>query len=90
MEAAKAGSVELVRTILRKGGNPNALDINRLSAVHFAAMGAFFEVCYLLTKCLFSLFIFSGVRFFCFVFLRFNLSFDHGIVAVFLFKVYTV
>lgn len=45
MEAAKAGSAELVRAILRKGGNPNALDMNRLSAAHYAAMGNFLEVC---------------------------------------------
>lgn len=44
MEAAKAGSVELVRAILRKGGNPNALDTNRFSAAHYAAMGNFLEV----------------------------------------------
>ncbi|KAM9339461.1 ankyrin repeat and EF-hand domain-containing protein 1 [Symphorus nematophorus] len=44
MEAAKAGSLQLVRTILKKGGNPNALDKKRLTAVHYAAMGGFFEV----------------------------------------------
>ncbi|KAG7453785.1 ankyrin repeat and EF-hand domain-containing protein 1, partial [Solea senegalensis] len=44
MEAAKAGSLQLVRAILKKGGNPNALDHNRLTAVHYAAMGGFFEV----------------------------------------------
>ncbi|XP_045916463.1 ankyrin repeat and EF-hand domain-containing protein 1a isoform X2 [Micropterus dolomieu] len=44
MEAAKAGSLQLVKTILRKGGNPNALDRKRLTAVHYAAMGGFFEV----------------------------------------------
>lgn len=44
MEAAKAGSLELVRAILRKGGNPNALDRKYFSAVHYAAMGGFFEV----------------------------------------------
>lgn len=44
MEAAKVGSVELVRAILQKGGNPNAVDMKRLTAVHYAAMGAFLEV----------------------------------------------
>nr|XP_057932779.1 ankyrin repeat and EF-hand domain-containing protein 1a isoform X1 [Doryrhamphus excisus]XP_057932787.1 ankyrin repeat and EF-hand domain-containing protein 1a isoform X1 [Doryrhamphus excisus] len=49
MEAAKAGSLELVRDILKRGGNPNALDEKRLSAVHYAAMGGFFEVIVLLS-----------------------------------------
>uniref|UniRef100_A0A3B4ZY75 Ankyrin repeat and EF-hand domain containing 1 n=1 Tax=Stegastes partitus TaxID=144197 RepID=A0A3B4ZY75_9TELE len=44
MEAAKAGSLQLVRAILKKGGNPNALDGKRLTAAHYAAMGGFFEV----------------------------------------------
>nr|XP_046228641.1 ankyrin repeat and EF-hand domain-containing protein 1a [Scatophagus argus] len=44
MEAAKAGSLQLVRTILKRGGNPNALDRKRLTAVHYAAMGGFLEV----------------------------------------------
>ncbi|XP_040920403.1 ankyrin repeat and EF-hand domain-containing protein 1a [Toxotes jaculatrix] len=44
MEAAKAGSLQLVRVILKKGGNPNALDRKRLTAVHYAAMGGFLEV----------------------------------------------
>uniref|UniRef100_A0A667YUV7 Ankyrin repeat and EF-hand domain containing 1a n=1 Tax=Myripristis murdjan TaxID=586833 RepID=A0A667YUV7_9TELE len=44
MEAAKAGSLQLVRAILKRGGNPNALDRKRLGAVHYAAMGGFFEV----------------------------------------------
>ncbi|KAM6915008.1 LOW QUALITY PROTEIN: ankyrin repeat and EF-hand domain-containing protein 1 [Xenentodon cancila] len=43
MAAVKAGSLELVRAILRRGGNPNALDQNRLTAVHYAAMVGFFE-----------------------------------------------
>ncbi|XP_028253918.1 ankyrin repeat and EF-hand domain-containing protein 1 isoform X2 [Parambassis ranga] len=49
MEAAKAGSVELVRAILRKGGNPNALDEKRLTAAHYAAMGSHFEIIQLLS-----------------------------------------
>ncbi|CAL9692162.1 unnamed protein product [Knipowitschia caucasica] len=44
MEAAKAGSLQLVRFILRRGGNPNATDKNRHTAVHYAAKGGFFEV----------------------------------------------
>lgn len=51
MEAAKAGSLQLVRTILQRGGNPKALDMKCLTAVHYAAMGGFFEVWHLLTKC---------------------------------------
>lgn len=45
MEAAKGGSVPLVRAILQRGGNPNALDNMRLSVVHYAAIGGVFEVC---------------------------------------------
>uniref|UniRef100_A0A672Y7L1 Ankyrin repeat and EF-hand domain containing 1a n=1 Tax=Sphaeramia orbicularis TaxID=375764 RepID=A0A672Y7L1_9TELE len=44
MEAARAGLLPLVRAILKRGGNPNALDRKRLTAVHYAAMGGFFEV----------------------------------------------
>uniref|UniRef100_A0A8C3ALM8 Ankyrin repeat and EF-hand domain containing 1a n=1 Tax=Cyclopterus lumpus TaxID=8103 RepID=A0A8C3ALM8_CYCLU len=44
MEAAKRGSLELVKAILRRGGKPNALDLKRLTAVHYAAMGGFFEL----------------------------------------------
>ncbi|KAM8831466.1 ankyrin repeat and EF-hand domain-containing protein 1 isoform 2-T4 [Spinachia spinachia] len=44
MEAAKAGSLRLVKAILRKGGNPNALDGKLLTAVHYAAMGGFLEL----------------------------------------------
>ncbi|XP_051792545.1 ankyrin repeat and EF-hand domain-containing protein 1a [Acanthochromis polyacanthus] len=44
MAAARAGSLQLVRAILKKGGNPNALDGKRLTAAHYAAMGGFFEV----------------------------------------------
>ncbi|KAM7368236.1 hypothetical protein PAMP_014476 [Pampus punctatissimus] len=44
MEAAKVGSLQLVKAILKKGGNPNALNRKRLTAVHYAAMGGFFEV----------------------------------------------
>ncbi|XP_019713533.1 ankyrin repeat and EF-hand domain-containing protein 1 isoform X1 [Hippocampus comes] len=49
MEAAKAGSLDLVRDILKRGGNPNALDQKRMSVVHYAAMGGFFEVIVLLS-----------------------------------------
>ncbi|XP_044185961.1 ankyrin repeat and EF-hand domain-containing protein 1a [Thunnus albacares] len=44
MEAAKVGSLQLVKAILKKGGNPNALDRKRFTAVHYAAMGGCFEV----------------------------------------------
>lgn len=44
MESARVGSVELVREILRRGADPNALDKKNLSAAHFAAEGGFFEV----------------------------------------------
>ena len=44
MEAAKVGSLQLVKAILKKGGNSNALDRKRFTAVHYAAMGGFFEV----------------------------------------------
>ncbi|KAM9840784.1 ankyrin repeat and EF-hand domain-containing protein 1 [Aulostomus maculatus] len=44
MEVAKAGSLQLVRNILRKGGDPNALDHQRSTAVHYAAMGGFLEL----------------------------------------------
>ncbi|XP_039454486.1 ankyrin repeat and EF-hand domain-containing protein 1a isoform X2 [Oreochromis aureus] len=44
MEAVKAGSLPLVRAIIRMGGDPNASDRKRLTAVHYAAMGGFFEV----------------------------------------------
>ncbi|XP_069014840.1 ankyrin repeat and EF-hand domain containing 1a [Embiotoca jacksoni] len=51
MEAAKAGSVQLVRAILRSGGNPNALDQKHFTAVHYAAMGGFVEVVQVLSAC---------------------------------------
>ncbi|KAM6964990.1 ankyrin repeat and EF-hand domain-containing protein 1 [Aplochiton taeniatus] len=44
MEAAKAGSLELVRALLQAGAKPNTLDKNRYSVTHLAAMGGFFEV----------------------------------------------
>ncbi|XP_030643832.1 ankyrin repeat and EF-hand domain-containing protein 1 [Chanos chanos] len=44
MEAARAGSVQLVRAILQRGANPNTLDKKRFHAAHFAAKGGFFEV----------------------------------------------
>lgn len=44
MEAAKAGALDLVRAILLRGGNPNALDKKKMHAAHFAAEGGFFEV----------------------------------------------
>ncbi|KAJ8410301.1 hypothetical protein AAFF_G00202820 [Aldrovandia affinis] len=44
MEAARVGALKLVRAILRKGGNANALDKKRTHAAHFAAESGFFEV----------------------------------------------
>lgn len=44
MEAVKAGSLQLVRAILKRGGNPDVLDKSRCTAMHYAAMGGFFEV----------------------------------------------
>ncbi|TRY90333.1 hypothetical protein DNTS_015227, partial [Danionella cerebrum] len=44
MEAASAGAVKLVRTILQKGGDPNLLDKEGRCATHFAAEGGFLEV----------------------------------------------
>ncbi|KAM4633768.1 ankyrin repeat and EF-hand domain-containing protein 1 [Polymixia lowei] len=44
MEATKAGSLQLVRAILQREGKPNTLDMKRLGAVHYAAMGGFLEV----------------------------------------------
>lgn len=49
MEAARAGFLELVQAILGKGADPNMVDVNDLTAVHYAAMGSFLEVWYLLT-----------------------------------------
>ncbi|XP_034018551.1 ankyrin repeat and EF-hand domain-containing protein 1a [Thalassophryne amazonica] len=49
MAAVKAGCLQLARAILKKGGNVNALDHQRLSAVHYAAMGGFLEVIQLLS-----------------------------------------
>ncbi|XP_051500684.1 ankyrin repeat and EF-hand domain-containing protein 1-like isoform X2 [Myxocyprinus asiaticus] len=43
MEATRAGAINLVRAILRKGGNVNALDKKQFHAAHFAAEGGFFE-----------------------------------------------
>lgn len=44
MEATRAGAIDLVRAILRKGGNVNALDKKRFHSAHFAAERGFFEV----------------------------------------------
>ncbi|XP_028295298.1 ankyrin repeat and EF-hand domain-containing protein 1 [Gouania willdenowi] len=43
MSAVKAGCLQLVRAILRRGGDPNALSTERLSALHLAAMGGSLE-----------------------------------------------
>ncbi len=44
MEATRAGAIDLVRAILKKGGNVNALDKKQFRAAHFAAERGFFEV----------------------------------------------
>ncbi|XP_048063114.1 ankyrin repeat and EF-hand domain-containing protein 1a [Megalobrama amblycephala] len=44
MEATRAGAIDLVRAILRKGGNVNALDKKRFHSAHFAAERGFFEI----------------------------------------------
>nr|XP_015803847.2 ankyrin repeat and EF-hand domain-containing protein 1a isoform X1 [Nothobranchius furzeri]XP_015803849.2 ankyrin repeat and EF-hand domain-containing protein 1a isoform X1 [Nothobranchius furzeri] len=44
MEAAQVGSLQLVRAILRKGGDPSAVDKKHLTAAHYAAMGGFLQV----------------------------------------------
>ncbi|XP_066533124.1 ankyrin repeat and EF-hand domain-containing protein 1a isoform X2 [Hoplias malabaricus] len=44
MEAVKAGAAGLVRTILRKEGDVNAVDKKKFHAVHFAAEAGYFEI----------------------------------------------
>lgn len=44
MEAARTGSLPVVRHILRNRGNPNTLDKNGFNAVHYAALSGCFEV----------------------------------------------
>nr|XP_055042738.1 ankyrin repeat and EF-hand domain-containing protein 1a isoform X1 [Misgurnus anguillicaudatus]XP_055042739.1 ankyrin repeat and EF-hand domain-containing protein 1a isoform X1 [Misgurnus anguillicaudatus]XP_055042740.1 ankyrin repeat and EF-hand domain-containing protein 1a isoform X1 [Misgurnus anguillicaudatus]XP_055042741.1 ankyrin repeat and EF-hand domain-containing protein 1a isoform X1 [Misgurnus anguillicaudatus] len=44
MEATRGGAVELVRAILRKGGNVNAVDKKQFHAAHFAAERGLFEI----------------------------------------------
>ncbi|XP_043962702.1 ankyrin repeat and EF-hand domain-containing protein 1a isoform X1 [Gambusia affinis] len=44
MEAARTGSLPVVRRILRNGGNPNTIDQNGFNAVHYAALSGCFEV----------------------------------------------
>ncbi|KAG8443867.1 hypothetical protein GDO86_009164, partial [Hymenochirus boettgeri] len=44
MEASREGALDVVRTILEKGGDVNAFDNERYHAVHFAAKGGFLEV----------------------------------------------
>lgn len=43
IEAVKAGSVALVKAILQKGVNSNAVDKSQLNAVHIAATKGLFE-----------------------------------------------
>uniref|UniRef100_A0A3B3TQK2 Ankyrin repeat and EF-hand domain containing 1a n=1 Tax=Poecilia latipinna TaxID=48699 RepID=A0A3B3TQK2_9TELE len=51
MEAAKTGSLPVVRQILRRGGNPNTLDQNGYNAVHYAALSGCFELFHILLGC---------------------------------------
>ncbi|XP_018422055.1 PREDICTED: ankyrin repeat and EF-hand domain-containing protein 1 [Nanorana parkeri] len=44
IEAAREGALEVVRSILKKGGDVNAFDKQRYHAVHFAAKGGFLEI----------------------------------------------
>ncbi|NXY83305.1 ANKE1 protein, partial [Alcedo cyanopectus] len=44
MEAAREGSLELVRALLERGVDVNTFDLERHSAAHFAAKGGFFEI----------------------------------------------
>lgn len=44
MEAIRGGAIELVRAILKRGGNVNAVDKKGFHAAHFAAERGFFEV----------------------------------------------
>ncbi|XP_062863863.1 ankyrin repeat and EF-hand domain-containing protein 1 isoform X2 [Trichomycterus rosablanca] len=44
MEAARSGSVRLVRSILQRGANPNLLDKERVHAAHLAARHGHFQV----------------------------------------------
>lgn len=44
MEAIRGGAIELVRAILKRGGNVNAVDKKGFHAAHFAAEQGFFEV----------------------------------------------
>ncbi|XP_060736585.1 ankyrin repeat and EF-hand domain-containing protein 1 isoform X2 [Tachysurus vachellii] len=44
MEAARSGSVVLVRLILQRGGNPNSVDEHQQNAAQLAAAGGFFQV----------------------------------------------
>ncbi|XP_053315171.1 ankyrin repeat and EF-hand domain-containing protein 1, partial [Spea bombifrons] len=44
MEASREGALEVVRSILEKGGDVNLFDKQRYHAVHFAAKGGFLEI----------------------------------------------
>ena len=50
--AASSGSVEVCRAILKKGGNPNAADKNKVTPAHEAAVKGHFEVIYLSIICI--------------------------------------
>lgn len=44
IEAIRGGAMELVRAILKKGGNVNAVDKKGFHAAHFASERGFIEV----------------------------------------------
>ncbi|KAJ3580751.1 hypothetical protein NHX12_025632, partial [Muraenolepis orangiensis] len=43
MLAAQRGSLQLVRALLQRGGLPGARDAKQQNAIHYAAMGGFFQ-----------------------------------------------
>ncbi|KAF7704071.1 ankyrin repeat and EF-hand domain-containing protein 1-like [Silurus meridionalis] len=49
MAATRSGSVPVMRAILQRGGNPNAVDKQQLSAAHIAAAKGFIEALMLLS-----------------------------------------
>jgi len=48
--AVEAGRVDVVRLLLRRGANPNAINIGRLMPLHFAARGGSAEIVNLLIE----------------------------------------
>ena len=50
IEAARSGSISVVRAILTRGGQVNAMDKNKRTAIHHAAMNGHFDVVRLLAS----------------------------------------